>query len=92
MAGALKTNVVELVDFNCSVVDGDKLVKQAAALEDKIRRDVGGDNRRIDPPNVIELPAWIKKLLDKWADQGKQSQTNAPMTAGRSARATNPNT
>jgi hypothetical protein len=67
IAAAEKTKLFELVDFDGNVVDGQKLVKQAAALEDKVRRDVGFDNVRGHPPPVTKMPKWIDKLLDKWS-------------------------
>lgn len=60
---------VELVDFNGNVVDEDKLKNDAEALENRVKRDVGSDNVRFHPPPIYEIPKWMKKLLDWWADK-----------------------
>ena len=54
----------ELVDFNGNVVNGEKLRKDAANLEEMVRRKVGLDNTHVDPPPVTKLPKWLEKLLD----------------------------
>ena len=65
IAGATNTGHFELVDFNGTVADGTQLEKEAARLEEEVRRKVGTDNMHADPPPVTKLPAWIEKLLDK---------------------------
>ncbi len=60
----------ELVDFNGNAVNGEKLEKDAQALEDKVRRDVGPDNMRGHPPPVTKMPGWVDHLLDCW--EGKK--------------------
>ena len=62
---AEQTKKFELVDFNGNVVDGAKLEKQAAALEQKVRGDVGRDNTRVHPPPLTKMPKWIDDLLDE---------------------------
>jgi len=63
---AEKTKNFELVDFNGNVVNGEKLEKDAEALEARVRRDVGPDNTRVHPPPATKMPKWIDKLLDCW--------------------------
>ena len=71
IGGALRTKNFELVDFNGSVIDVDALEKKAAALEDKVRRDVGFDNVRVQVPPAhkipLKLPKWLEELIDIWA-------------------------
>ena len=68
---ALKTGNFELVDFKGGVIDVEKLEKKAAALEDKVRRDVGIDNTRVQVPPAykipLKLPKWLEELIDIWA-------------------------
>ena len=68
---ALKTGNFELVDFKGDVIDVEKLEKKAAALEDKVRRDVGIDNTRVQVPPAykipLKLPKWLEELIDIWA-------------------------
>jgi hypothetical protein len=53
----------ELVDFSGTVVKSDKLVKDAASLEEKIRNDVGTDNRRLPVPPIFRIPKWLLDLI-----------------------------
>ena len=70
ITAAQKTKYFDLVDFNGNVIDGDKLEKDAAALEEKVRRDVGSDNTRVQPPPLYKinpkLPEKVGKWIDKW--------------------------
>jgi len=65
---AQDTGKFELVDFTGKVVNGTKLEQDAANLEDRVRRDVGLDNTRQQPPPATQMPRWMEKLLDCWAD------------------------
>lgn len=68
LRGAQETKKLELVDFDGKVVDAAKLEKDAHAIESKARQEVGADNVRGHPPPATEMPKWLKKLLDGWAD------------------------
>ena len=63
--GAVATGTFELVDFDGTGVDVDKLLKRIQDLESAVRRDVGFDNFRIDSPDV---PPWVLKLINKVFD------------------------
>lgn len=62
------TGKFQLVDFNGKVVDRKKLEKNATSLEDRVRRDVGLDNTRQQPPPATKMPGWMDDLLDCWED------------------------
>lgn len=72
-AGRLKaataTKRFELVDLDGNLVDDEALEKAMAKLEEEITRDVGMDNFHMDPPPDIQMPKWLKKLIDAWAEQ-----------------------
>jgi hypothetical protein len=65
LRGAEKTGDFELVDFDGHVVNGEALEKDAARLEEAVRKKVGSDNTHVDPPPVTKIPKWIEALLDK---------------------------
>ncbi|MHB8821441.1 MAG: hypothetical protein ACYDAI_12325 [Trichloromonadaceae bacterium] len=65
LAAAKITKKIDVVGFNGNVVDDEKLVKDSAALEDRVRRDVGIDNVRQHPPPVNMWPK-LEDLLDIW--------------------------
>ena len=62
LAEAEKTDF-ELVDFSGIVVNSEKLVIDASALEQKIRNDVGSDNRRLPLPPIFRVPKWLLDLI-----------------------------
>ena len=61
---------VELVDFTGKVVNKDKLLRDAKALEDKVRADVGFDNRQVHPL-PLPPPKLIKKIIDRLIPEDK---------------------
>jgi hypothetical protein len=61
--------LVELVDFNGNVINDDKLIKDAKALQDRVCQEVGRDNKRFHPPPLYEIPKWLVKLIDWWVDK-----------------------
>ena len=52
------------------IVEQETSRKAAQALEDKVRRDVGRDNVRVQPPPAYDiptkLPKWVEDLIDIW--------------------------
>ncbi len=62
------TGKFQLVDFSGKVINREKLEKDAASLEDRVRRDVGVDNTRQQPPPVNKMPGWMEDVLDCWED------------------------
>jgi hypothetical protein len=68
---AEETGDFELVDFSGNVVKRDKLEKDAANLEEVVRRKVGLDNTHVDPPPVTKMPKLLKWVLDCWEDPKK---------------------
>jgi hypothetical protein len=64
-AAAAQDDYFELVDFTGKIVDDAQLIKDAAALEAKVRKDVGRDNIRVQAPPIVKIPAWIQAVIDK---------------------------
>lgn len=77
---------IDLVDFTGKIVDKNELLNAATSLEDRVRKDVGADNRQVHP-----MPLPPKKLIDEiidriapedpdWKDPWKKKR---PAQAGR---------
>ncbi|MEH2558562.1 hypothetical protein V1286_006091 [Bradyrhizobium algeriense] len=66
---------VELVDFTGKVVDRKKLEQDAKTLEDKVRKDVGGDNVQVHAPPIVAIPKWIQALIDKLEPKDPDKKT-----------------
>ena len=49
-------NLTELVDFDGNVVDHGRLIKDADALEQSVRKKVGRDNLHVDTPPAVKVP------------------------------------
>jgi hypothetical protein len=66
-ANAAADDYFDLVDFQCRVVDVEKLRQSAAALEKRIEPDARRNNVHIDPPPLLtempKLPKWLRELL-----------------------------
>jgi hypothetical protein len=78
---------VELVDFTGKVVEKKKLLQDAKALEDKVRKDVGSDNTQAHlaplPPQKL-----MEKIIDKIApedDEWKKPKRWDPKPPAKSA-------
>lgn len=74
----LESGLFELVDFQGTVVNVKKLTAQVADLEARVAGDVGSDNRHDEVPTFLlnqQMPKWLKKLIDDWADQEKKKST-----------------
>ena len=71
LGAAVRTQYFQLVDFSGNVVNSDKLTKDAANLEEMVRRKVGLDNTHVDLPPVTKLPKWLEKLLDCYVEPDK---------------------
>lgn len=53
----------DFVDFDGNVIDEEALRKRAEALEEKVRRVVGRDNKHVDPPPARKIPKIIDDIL-----------------------------
>ena len=74
LKAASATKHFELVDLDGNVVDDTQLESAMTKLEEEITREVGMDNFHVDPPPDIQMPKWLKKLIDKWAEQEEDEE------------------
>ncbi len=83
-----KDDPIDLVDFTGTVIEKVALLKAATALEGKVRKDVGADNRQMHP---MPLPPQklIEKIIDRivpedpdWKDPWKKPKKKPPVQVG----------